>query len=265
MNGQQRSISIITINLNNRDGLIKTIDSVLAQTYKNFQYIIIDGASTDGSIDVIEKHAGKIGYWVSEQDRGIYHAQNKGIGKSSGNYLLFLNSGDYLFNETVLEDILKNDFNEDILYGDIYFDTGNTEFTFKTYPSKLTFDYFFTYSESLPHPATLIKKSLFERVGIYNEEFKIVSDWEFWLKAIFLHQASYKKISLPISVCDTDGLSLRPEFKHVMKQEMEKVYNNYFPGIVDDYKKFNAFKSEINNNMYIKILKKFNLINRIIW
>lgn len=90
-------LSIITVNLNNKDGLQKTIESVISQTCKDFEWIIIDGGSVDGSKDIIEKYSKEIDYWVSESDQGIYHAMNKGILRSHGEYLLFLNSGDYLF------------------------------------------------------------------------------------------------------------------------------------------------------------------------
>ena len=85
--------SIITINYNNRDGLEMTINSVLGQSYQDLEYIIIDGGSTDGSVEVIKKYESRIDYWVSEPDKGVYNAMNKGIGKASGDYLNFMNSG----------------------------------------------------------------------------------------------------------------------------------------------------------------------------
>lgn len=98
-------ISIITINFNNKDGIEKTISSVVAQTYKDIQYIIIDGDSTDGSVEVIKKYHEDIDYWISEPDKGIYDAMNKGILKATGDYVLFLNSGDYLS----IEELLTNE------------------------------------------------------------------------------------------------------------------------------------------------------------
>ena len=87
-------LSVITINFNNRDGLRKTIESVVNQTYNDFEYIIIDGGSTDGSVDVIKEYADRIDYWVSEPDKGIYNAMNKGIDVAKGEYCIFMNSGD---------------------------------------------------------------------------------------------------------------------------------------------------------------------------
>jgi glycosyltransferase involved in cell wall biosynthesis len=119
-------LSIITINYNNADGLQKTIKSVISQTFKNFEYIIIDGHSSDKSIDVIKENENYFAYWCSEKDRGIYDAQNKGIQKAKGDYLLFLNSGDCLENEKVLEKVFALTPKEDLLYGELIFDFGRT-------------------------------------------------------------------------------------------------------------------------------------------
>ena len=108
-------LSIITINFNDREGLDKTIQSVINQAYKEFEYIVIDGASTDGSVDVIKKYADKLTHWVSEPDSGIYNAMNKGTQMASGEYCLYLNSGDFLAEDDVLERLFENDFNEDIV------------------------------------------------------------------------------------------------------------------------------------------------------
>lgn len=259
-------VSIITINYNNARGLKETVNSVLNQTYSGIEYIIIDGGSVDGSINVIEQHVDKITYWVSEKDNGVYHAMNKGIAKATGDYLLFLNSGDYLVENTILSDVFTYPFDKDIIYGDLYLKYTEIALTLKRYPDKLSFNYFF-HLESLPHPSTLIKRTLFSKVGLYNENFKIVADWEFWLKAIFLHQASYKRIPLPISVFDMDGLSSKSENVNAMTLEKETVYDKYFIGIVEDYKKFDeeyrkieTIKNNINSNSFIRVLKKFNLL-----
>ena len=107
--------SIITINYNNKDGLEKTILSVLGQTCHDYEYIIIDGGSTDGSVDVIKKYANRIDYWVSEPDSGRYPAMNKGINQAKGDYLNFMNSGDTFYSSTVLVDIAKMNYTEDII------------------------------------------------------------------------------------------------------------------------------------------------------
>jgi len=116
------TLSIISINLNNVAGLQKTIESVWPQTFTDYEYIIIDGGSTDGSIDIIKKYSDKITYWISEKDNGIYHAMNKGIEVAKGDYCLFLNSGDWLVDKKILENVFSNNHSEDILYGDMMVD-----------------------------------------------------------------------------------------------------------------------------------------------
>ena len=114
-----KKLSIITINRNNSAGLHKTIESVVSQTFTDYEYIIIDGASTDGSVDIIKQYANKITSWVSEPDKGIYNAMNKGILKATGEYLLFLNSGDSLHTYNVLNEIFRKEINSKIILGDV--------------------------------------------------------------------------------------------------------------------------------------------------
>ena len=112
--------SIITINYNNKGGLEKTINSVLGQSFHNYEYIIIDGGSTDGSVEIIKKYASQIDYWVSESDNGVYNAMNKGIGKASGEYLNFMNSGDTFHSSSALETISDLHSDDDIIIGGYY-------------------------------------------------------------------------------------------------------------------------------------------------
>jgi glycosyltransferase involved in cell wall biosynthesis len=136
-----KSLSIITINYNNRPGLQKTFNSVLGQFYKDFEYIIIDGGSTDGSKELIEKNATAFSYWVSEKDQGIYNAMNKGIIKAKAKYLLFLNSGDFLVDEKSLESISLSSHDEDIICADIKINEMGRHWIKKA-PDSLSFDYF---------------------------------------------------------------------------------------------------------------------------
>lgn len=112
-------LSIITINLNNKNGLSETISSVIAQTFTDYEYIIIDGQSTDGSLEVIKQNANHINQWISENDHGIYNAMNKGLNLAKGEYCLFLNSGDSLYDSDVLQVLFSQSFTEDIISGGI--------------------------------------------------------------------------------------------------------------------------------------------------
>ncbi len=254
-------VSIITINYNNATGLKRTIESVLYQTYKNIEYIVIDGGSTDASVEIIKQNASNINYWVSEPDNGVYHAQNKGIEKSMGDYLLFLNSGDYFIDNTVLSKSIDYNLDKDIVYGDLYLKYPEIGLVLKNYPEKVSLDFFIN-NESLPHPATFINKNLFRKVGFYNEELRIVSDWEFWLKSIFIHRATYKKVPVTIAAFNTEGISSRSENQELVELEKEAIYQKYFAGIIEDYRKFYAERSNINSNIFIRILRKLNLLPR---
>jgi glycosyltransferase involved in cell wall biosynthesis len=117
-------LSVITINYNNCDGLRKTIESVVSQTFTDFEYIIIDGGSTDGSVDVIKEYAGRIDYWVSERDRGCYHAMNKGVKVAQGEYVIFMNSGDSFYTNDVIDAFVKENPTEDVLCGDMFLSLG---------------------------------------------------------------------------------------------------------------------------------------------
>lgn len=198
-------LSIITINLNNKAGLEKTIQSVVQQTFKDFEYIVIDGASTDGSVEVIQQYAEQIEYWVSEPDKGIYNAMNKGISASKGDYILFLNSGDSLFEIYTLEKASSYlDNSTSILSCDLLVEIANEEILIEA-PEQIEFQQlFFSY---LSHPSSFIKKSLFNQYGSYNEDNKIVSDWEFFLLTLGLNDEGYKKIPLVCTLFNSNGIS----------------------------------------------------------
>lgn len=225
-------ISIITINFNNKGGLSKTIDSVLDQTFKEFEYIIIDGGSTDGSAEVIQEKKNNFSYSISEKDGGIYEAMNKGIEVATGKYLLFLNSGDYLSSPQVLQQAASYLTGIDIVYGDLYQDVRG-RLVETIYPSKITPKYFFI--NSLPHPASFIKKELFEKYGNYNTRYKIVSDWEFFFLAVCKYNCSVHHIPVFVSVYNLIGMSHKSG--NLPAREREMVIDNHFKEIKDFYEK----------------------------
>jgi glycosyltransferase involved in cell wall biosynthesis len=229
-------ISIITVNYNNAEGLRRTIESISCQSYKNFEYIIIDGASTDGSKEVILNNEKNISYWVSEKDNGIYNAMNKGIKAASGEYLLFMNSGDFLYNETIIEDVIKNlAEGDEIVYGDalVRNESKNWE-VIQKHPEKLNFSYF--YRQTICQQACIIKKTLFDTIFFYNEDYKICSDWEFFIYAIYIKLIRVRKIDFLITIYDSTGVSGNPNFKKIAVAEREKTLEKYFPLYIEDYK-----------------------------
>ena len=229
-------LTIITINRNNAIGLRKTIQSVINQNTSVYEYIVIDGASADDSVEIIKEHAEKISYWVSEPDTGIYNAMNKGIIKSTGEYLLFLNSGDELKNTEVIETITKCTNDTDFIIGKVNMVDNNGKMNIHTHTLPLRFSNFFQFS--IPHQATLIKKTAFDTVGLYNENYKIVSDWYFFLMAIFKFNLTVSTVDIIISNFYQDGISsLNTSKENIDKNisERYKILKQEFPNFYEDY------------------------------
>jgi glycosyltransferase involved in cell wall biosynthesis len=218
-------LSVITINYNNAVGLEKTIESVISQNFKEYEYIVIDGGSNDGSKEIIESFTNKISYWVSEKDKGIYNAMNKGIQQAKGEYCLFLNSGDFLYNNKVLEEVFTINSTADIIYGNMLIDWGNGKKTEGKMPDAITVQQM--YKDTLWHPVSFIKRILFEKYGLYNEDYKMVADYDFFFKTIIANKISTKQIPLLISEYNVDGFSSKPENKIIEQEERKRVIHSY--------------------------------------
>lgn len=244
-------LTIVTINYNNANGLATTIESVVSQTYKAFEYIVIDGGSTDGSKDVIEKYASKIDYWVSEQDEGIYHAMNKGIRQAKGEYLLFLNSGDHLIEKDILQQVVTElDGNTSFIACDIRIQKDN-QCIIKRHPDDISFEYIYTYS--LAHQSIFIHRSIFTKYGYYNEDNKIISDWEIFFRAIALNGDSYKRVPIILSNYDGNGISSNIQ---ELSREKEKVTRKYLHKLIKDEEDMYLLKSIWHPNKRINYLIK---------
>jgi glycosyltransferase involved in cell wall biosynthesis len=241
-------LSIITINLNDKTGLLKTIKSVVSQTFKDYEYLIIDGGSTDGSIDVIKHFADHLSYWESKQDKGIYSAMNRGILKAKGDYCLFLNSGDYLVDNTIIQKVFSDNNTQDLLCGDMLMGT-----YLKTCPDKFTFEYLLY--DYLPHESIFIKRDLFEKVGLYNETLNIVADHEFFTLAIAYYNCTYKRLPFLISYFNRDGISSNPKSEVIIQQERSAIFQKYFPFIIDEYKELINARNELRNLKTSKFFK----------
>ena len=236
--------SIITINYNNLNGLKKTVDSVLCQDFEDFEFIIIDGDSIDGSAEYLVENQAYFSYWVSEPDAGIYDALNKGILASTGDYLFFLNSGDWLYSSEILKAISQNILcGRDIYYGDVMLQFLDREMLYN-YPRDLRFSYFF--NGTICHQAMIISKKLFSEVGLYNTDYTIISDWEFILKAIFIHQSSYKKLDIVFSNYDMSGVSSQSQNRTQIRNDRKVILKQLFPGFVQDYQEYIDNRNTIN-------------------
>ena len=240
-------LSIITINRNNAVGLEKTMRSVATQTFKDFEYIIVDGASTDGSVEVIKKLESGFEQlkWVSEPDSGIYNAMNKGMRMASGAYIQILNSGDCLAAPDVVEKMLKaleEKANPSILYGNMV----------KCFPDgKRKVDKCFAgqditmlgmYTGTLNHDPAYIRRDLFDKYGFYDESLKIVSDWKWYLQALILGGEKPEYVDLDVTLFDMTGIS--ETNRELDKSERKQVLDQLFPKtILADYERF-AFPIE---------------------
>lgn len=262
-----QKLSIITINRNNADGLQKTIESVVKQTYTDFEYIIIDGASTDSSIDVIKRFETIRNnlFWVSEPDSGIYNAMNKGILKATGEYLLFLNSGDWLYTPTILSDVFTSNLDEDIVYGEVMIIGQNGYKLHNTYPNPEYVDMTFLTLTSLPHGASFIKSSLFQKFGLYSEKYKFVSDWEFFIVVICKYNCSLRKIDKIIINYDNDGISSLHELRSIRNAEVKQVLEEQFPRIGIAHNELRKYKRNmefLKSKLPFKLLFKFYKDNK---
>ena len=216
-------LSIITINYNNCDGLQKTIESIVSQSYNDFEWIVIDGGSTDGSRELIEKYAEHISYWVSEPDAGVYNAMNKGIKVAKGEYVNFMNSGDCFASSTILEVVFATPHIADVLYG--YMMRGNVNGEVNNLSMmKPDLSWIDLYGDGLPHQSTFIKRSLFDKYGLYDESLKAVADWKFFVNAFVYHKATSEFIPLKISIYEEGGIS------DIMgMEERRRVQKDLFP------------------------------------
>lgn len=223
-------LSIITINYNNATGLKKTLDSMVMQTCTDFEHIIVDGASTDASVEIIRTYVQspinerKI-KWISESDTGVYNAMNKGIKMAQGEYLLFLNSGDYLINSSVISSVLSYDCTADILCARCNVsDNGKVIWTSNP-PETITFGTLYTVG--LAHQSTFIRKSLFEKIGYYDESYRYNADIAFWYQAILENHATTQRIDVITTDYNLDGISSTENRSAKYIAEMDKILAPY--------------------------------------
>lgn len=258
-------LSIITVNLNNREGLRKTAQSILDQTFTDYEWIVVDGASTDGSVEVANEFAQKINaksstssiitpsptiisspietsssnnpltptaLVISEPDTGIYNAMNKGIRKAQGEYCFFLNSGDYIIDRNALNRVFAISFSEDVIHGNVLFNFGDRTEVRNT-PETITLRTFV--EKTINHSGcAFIRHSAFEKWGLYDENLKIVSDWKWFLQTVGLGCATIKYIDYYISVFDVEGIS--NQNKQLLYTEREFVLKELLPPrVLQDY------------------------------
>jgi len=259
--GNMQRISIITVNYNNKVGLEKTILSIINQDYQNKEYLVIDGGSTDGSVSIIEKYKDYINYWVSESDKGVYHAMNKGIQKASGEYLNFMNSGDCFYASTTLSEIFKEEQMADILYGDLFRINDGKILSKKKHDkdaSLLTL-----YHQVINHQSIFSKRELHEKFP-FNEELKIIADWDFLIRRM-LSGAVFKHTNTVVCLFDVTGVShkeIKPN--DINNQQYNAIWNELVQlPIRKDYETLHSI-SQIDLSGIISFLSHTGKYNKMI-
>ncbi len=218
------TLSIITICYNIKDEIERTCKSIVNQTWQDFEWIVVDGGSTDGTVDILKKYQKKMSVLISEPDKGIYNAMNKGIKLAKGKWLNFMNGGDCFATKDVLEKVFKNkDYDADVLYGDMRIVKNCKEIRVNHYPDKVSKQYF--RNGRIGHQAAFIKYDLFRQYGLYNEKYRIASDWEKWI--VFTeHERVFKHLNMII--CDFDGTGIGSNGSALNNQEIASVWADFY-------------------------------------
>ena len=277
-------LSIITINYNNAEGLRKTLASVASQTYASIQHVIVDGSSSDASKDIIIDYAEHTKnpnheiIWVSEKDKGIYNAMNKGIRMATGEYIEILNSGDILAADDVTERMFQamgngqwaidNETNRliasspkqncpAILYGNMIKEYPDGRRVVDRCQAKdyTPESFYYFYRGTLNHDCAYIRRDLFEKYGLYNEEMKICSDWEWYVRAIVLGGEKTVYTNIDVTVFDMTGISESDgKSRDIILKERREYLESILPAaVLRDYDMFSLPIEQYRR------LKKYNL------
>ena len=260
-------LSIITINYNNAAGLKKTLDSVAIQTCTDFEHIIVDGASTDDSVNIIQEYeqhltsnlsplASRL-IWLSEPDAGIYNAMNKGVRLAKGEYTLMLNSGDYLVDENVVAKIIPLLDGTDIIQGNTIEEIDDVKYRNRGY-GKSDIDFFDVMKGFFLHQASFCKKELFEKYGYFDESYRIIGDTKFFMTCLGKGNATFKYIDVDVANYDIHGISAetKGEWAKLRKVEYHRMRNELYSN------RLNAFFEE--NDKKIRLYDKLKR-HRWIW
>lgn len=216
-------LTVITTCKNESANIAETIESVASQTYNSYEYIVIDGGSVDETVNIIKSFKNNITQFVSEPDRGIWHAMNKGIALANGEYVYFLNAGDRLFDKDTLRSIfIGNEITEDIIYGNIIDDYGSRQVR-KSYADTISIRYLL--SNMICHQSMFTRKGLFDKYGYFDERYTFLADYDLLWRCVIKHRVSYKHIAQTIAYYDMNGLTANPDNHPMLVREWEAVSN----------------------------------------
>lgn len=203
-------ISIITVVRNNQKTIKTAIDSVLSQTYENIEYIVVDGASTDGTVEIVQSYGDKINKCISEPDCGLYDAMNKGLTLATGNIVGILNSDDFYMDEYVIEKVVKEFENKvvDSVFADlVYVKPDDLVKVVRYYDSSLCLPGNFRKAMYPAHPTFFVKREMYEKYGYFKTDYKIAADFDLMARFLYTHKISYAYLPEPIIKMRVGGVS----------------------------------------------------------
>ena len=210
--------TIVTVCRNEAVGIRRTIESICSQTFQQFEWVVIDGGSTDGTVDELTKVKDRISTFISEEDSGVYNAMNKGLKHATSSYVIFMNGGDAFYDQNSLG-VYNDHIGPDILYGNLLF-TGTSE-RLKTYPSEIKKNYFL--KGTIPHQACAVLKKKYDMFKGFDEAYKIAGDYDFFAKLFRVQSPTSKHINLPLARFDDSGISSQPTHKQLKRRENHRV------------------------------------------
>ena len=231
-------ISIITISFNSEKTIEKTIRSVLDQNYQNYEFIIIDGESTDKTINIIKKYKKYIKLVISEKDEGIYDAINKGIKNSTGDVVSLLHSDNVFCDKTCTQKVIshfKKNLKLDCLIGNTLITNIHNDKIIRSYNATFFRRWMLYLGYSPPHPSTFIKKKIYKRFGLYNIKYLIAGDFDFFVRIFLKKKISYKKVNENYIRMKVGGKSTESiKSNYISSKEMinslkyNKIFTNWF-------------------------------------
>ncbi|MCM1030086.1 MAG: glycosyltransferase [Oscillibacter sp.] len=228
-------ISIITVTYNSESTVRDTIESVLAQTYPDLEYIVIDGGSKDHTLSILKEYEpqfkGQV-IWISEKDQGIYDAMNKGIRMATGDVVGILNSDDFFTSGDVLEKVMRvfeKDTNLEAVYGDVHFvNPGNLKKCVRYYSSSVFRPELFRFGFMPAHPSFYVKRECYEKYGLYALEYKIAADYDLLIRFLYVNRISYRYLDLDFVTMRTGGISTRGlQSRLMLNREIVKACRKY--------------------------------------
>lgn len=217
---EKSSVSIITVCYNEKN-IENTCKSIVSQSFNDYEWIVVDGGSTDGTVDILNEYKSHMALLVSEKDKGIYDGMNKGIKVAKGKWVIFMNGGDCFYEKDSLKKIFSHGYNEDIIFADGINNVYNTKHPLPINKKGKIILYKFFTDSSLCHQATFIKRELFDKIGLYDLSYKIIADHCFNYIAIRYFNVKYRYVPEVVALIDITGASMKN--RRELNNELEKL------------------------------------------